>query len=130
MTTRHSRLRFLSLPDEVPSRLDGRVLLFISDDSTKEPRMQTDEYRAKMTRPIFGIDVDSLKPGQAAAIISDTTFGFPVRSLKDIPPGDYWVQALSQPLPDVPPERWEDAEASTRHAQRRAALGDEARQLL
>ena len=55
--------------------------------------MQTDEYRANTTRPIFGVDVDSLKPGQAA-VISDTTFGFPVRSLKDIPPGDYWVQAL------------------------------------
>jgi Putative esterase len=84
----------ISFPAERSAQpLDGRVLLFISDDSTKEPRMQTDEYRANTTRPIFGVDVDSLKPGQAA-IISDTTFGFPVRSLKDIPPGDYWVQAL------------------------------------
>ncbi len=91
----HAPLTFaVSFPAERSATpLDGRVLLFISDDSTKEPRFQTDEYRANSTRPIFGIDVDSLKPGEAA-IISDTVFGFPVRSLKDIPPGDYWVQAL------------------------------------
>ncbi|HMD33410.1 MAG TPA: hypothetical protein VKH42_00515, partial [Vicinamibacterales bacterium] len=39
--------------------LDGRVLLFISDDGRTEPRTQTDQYRANSTRPIFGIDVDS-----------------------------------------------------------------------
>ena len=91
----HSPLTFaISFPAERSAQpLDGRVLLFISDDSTKEPRFQTDEYRANSTRPIFGIDVDGLAPGQAA-VISDTVFGFPVRSLKDIPAGDYWVQAL------------------------------------
>jgi hypothetical protein len=91
----HAPLTFaISFPAERSATpLDGRVLLFISDDSTKEPRFQTDEYRANSTRPIFGIDVDSLKPGEAA-IISDTVFGFPARSLKDIPAGDYWVQAL------------------------------------
>jgi len=73
--------------------LDGRVLLFISDDGKTEPRMQSDQYRANTTRPIFGVDVDGLKPGQDV-IIDDTVFGWPVRSMKDIPPGEYWVQAL------------------------------------
>lgn len=73
--------------------LDGRVLLFISDDGRSEPRTQTDQYRANTTRPIFGLDVDGLKPGQAV-IIDDRIWGWPARSLKEIPAGDYWVQAL------------------------------------
>ena len=73
--------------------IDGRVLLFISDDGRTEPRTQSDQYRANSTRPIFGVDVDGVKPGQAIAI-DEQTFGWPVRSLKDIPAGDYWVQAL------------------------------------
>ncbi|HEV8211862.1 MAG TPA: hypothetical protein VGP77_17185 [Vicinamibacterales bacterium] len=73
--------------------LDGRVLLFISDDGKAEPRTQTDQYRANSTKPIFGVDVDGLKPG-AEVIIDDKVVGWPARSLKDIPPGDYYVQAL------------------------------------
>jgi len=73
--------------------IDGRVLLFISDDGRTEPRAQSDQYRANTTRPIFGVDVDGLKPGQDV-VIDETTFGWPVRSLKDIPAADYWVQAL------------------------------------
>ena len=42
--------------------LDGRVLLFISDDGRTEPRSQSDQYRANSTRPIFGVDVDRLAP--------------------------------------------------------------------
>ena len=80
------------------------------------------------TRPIFGIDVDSLKPGQAA-VISDTVFGFPARSLKDIPPGDYWVQALFNRF-----ETFHRSDGKTREAAagygRGTALGHEARQLL
>ena len=88
-------LRFaISFPAERSAQpLDGRVLLFISDDGRSEPRTQTDQYRANSTRPIFGVDVDALKPGQDV-IIDDKVVGWPARSLKDIPPGDYWVQAL------------------------------------
>lgn len=73
--------------------LDGRVLLFISDDGKAEPRTQTDQYRANSTKPIFGVDVDGLAPG-AAVIVDDAVVGWPARSLRDIPPGDYFVQAL------------------------------------
>src|SRR5882724_593444 len=70
--------------------LDGRVLLFISDDGKAEPRTQTDQYRANSTKPIFGVDVDGLKPG-ADVVIDDKVVGWPARSLRDIPPGDYYV---------------------------------------
>ena len=73
--------------------LDGRVLLFISDDGRTEPRSQTDQYRANSTRPIFGVDVNRLKPGEAV-IIDDAVVGWPVRRVKDVPAGDYWVQAM------------------------------------
>ncbi len=73
--------------------LDGRVLLFISDDGRTEPRRQTDQYRANSTRPIFGVDVDLLTPGQDV-IVDEKIVGWPARSLKDIPAGDYFVQAL------------------------------------
>ncbi len=73
--------------------LDGRVLLFISDDGKTEPRTQTDQYRANSTRPIFGVDVDDLRPDQDV-IVDERIVGWPARSLKDIPPGDYFVQAL------------------------------------
>jgi hypothetical protein len=73
--------------------LDGRVLLFISDDGKTEPRTQSDQYRANSTRPIFGVDVDALAPGQAV-IVDDKAFGWPARSLKNVPAGDYWVQAI------------------------------------
>jgi len=67
--------------------LDGRVLLFISDDGRTEPRSQSDQYRANSTRPIFGVDVDGLKPGQDV-VIDDTVWGWPAKSLKDIPAGN------------------------------------------
>ena len=73
--------------------LDGRVLLFISDDGKTEPRFQSDQYRANSTRPIFGVDVDGLEPGQDV-VIDDRVWGWPARSLTDIPAGDYYVQAL------------------------------------
>src|SRR5882757_10292906 len=73
--------------------LDGRVLLFITDDGKTEPRTQTDQYRANSTRPIFGVDVNALKPDQEV-VIDDKVVGWPTRSLRDIPAGEYWVQAL------------------------------------
>ena len=88
-------LRFaISFPAALSAQpLDGRVLLFISDDGKTEPRTQSDQYRANSTRPIFGVDVDGLKPGQDA-FVDERTLGWPARGLKDIPPGDYFVQAL------------------------------------
>ena len=88
-------LRFaISFPASRSARpLDGRVLLLISDDGKTEPRAQTDQYRANSTRPIFGVDVDAMQP-DADVVIDQSVVGWPVRSVKDIPAGDYWVQAL------------------------------------
>ena len=65
----------------------GRVLLLLS--TTEEFR--TREMNGDFT-PIFGINVDDLAPG-ADAIIDGTVKGYPVRYLKDVPAGEYYVQA-------------------------------------
>jgi hypothetical protein len=70
---------------------DGRLLLMLAKDSTAEPRFQiSDGVKAQL---IFGIDVEGLEPGQSI-ILDETAFGFPIQSIKDIPAGDYYVQAL------------------------------------
>jgi len=71
--------------------LDGRLLLMLSVDSTREPRFQiTDGPR---TQQIFGQNVEGWKPGEIV-LVSEEAYGYPVKSLNDVPPGDYWVQAL------------------------------------
>jgi S-formylglutathione hydrolase FrmB len=71
--------------------LDGRLLVMLSTDSTSEPRNQIrDEFT---TAQIFGIDVDAWKP-DSPAVIDDKVFGYPVSSLKDLPAGTYYAQAV------------------------------------
>ncbi len=86
-------LRFaISFPETSNKEpLDGRVLLLISTDSAREPRFQISEDLN--TQQVFGIDVEGLKPGQEA-IVAAGAFGYPVRSLEQVPRGEYTVQAL------------------------------------
>ena len=71
--------------------LDGRLLLLLSTDPSEEPRMQIS--LSPNTQMIFGTDVDGLKPGQAV-IVGQQASGYPVRSLRDVKPGDYYAQAV------------------------------------
>jgi hypothetical protein len=71
--------------------LDGRVLLLLSNDSSEEPRMQIDD--SPRSQMIFGVTVDGLRPGQSVTV-DDAAPGYPVKSLKDVPAGDYTVQAV------------------------------------
>lgn len=71
--------------------LDGRLLVMLSTDPSAEPRFQiTDDAKTQL---VFGIDVDGLAPG-TPAVIDAAAFGYPVRSLRDVPPGTYTIQAL------------------------------------
>lgn len=63
----------------------GRVFLFISKSNVTEPRFGEAAE--------FGMDVRAAKPGEALTI-DDTVPGYPVNTLSQIPPGDYFVQAL------------------------------------
>src|ERR1700680_945800 len=49
-----------------------------------------DSVRSQM---IFGVDVDGLQPGQIV-VVDEFAAGYPIRSLRDLPPGEYYVQAV------------------------------------
>jgi hypothetical protein len=86
-------LRFaISFPRERSAApLDGRLLLILSTDGSKEPRRQVDI--SLKTQQIFGVDVDALAPGQSA-LVDATAVGYPLESLALVPKGTYFVQAV------------------------------------
>lgn len=63
----------------------------IATDSTTEPRYQIrDEFT---TAQVFGIDVENWQPDKPA-FIDASVLGYPIRSLRDLKAGTYFVQAL------------------------------------
>ena len=73
------------------SPLDGRLLLLISANNDREPRFQINEDLN--TQQVFGIDVEGWKASQPKTV-DQSAFGYPLRSLSQLPAGEYWVQAL------------------------------------
>ncbi len=71
--------------------LDGRLLLVVSTDPSGEPRMQINDTPS--SQMIFGVNVDGLQPGQAA-VVNEHASGYPLHSLADLKPGEYYVQAV------------------------------------
>jgi hypothetical protein len=69
--------------------ITGRVFVMISRTNDREPRLQIGRNGA----PFFGRDVEGLRPEQPA-VIDATDLGSPVSSLTEIPPGEYYVQAM------------------------------------
>jgi hypothetical protein len=85
----------VSLPKSFTGGLqDGRLLLIFApaDQSPeKEPRALVNWDGAAI--PFYGLDVEGWAPGTARRV-DDRAFGFPVRQLRDLPPGEYRVQAF------------------------------------
>jgi putative esterase len=71
--------------------IDGRILLLVSTDNSKEPRFQINEDLN--TQQVFGVDTEGLKPGQEA-VVDSSALGYPLPSLSDLKPGDYWFQVV------------------------------------
>jgi hypothetical protein len=71
--------------------LDGRLLLLLSTNGEAEPRTQID--LSADTQMVFGVDVENLRSG-ALALEPSAFRGYPIRSLADVPAGDYHVQAV------------------------------------
>ena len=71
--------------------LDGRLMLLLSTDSEKEPRFQINDGPG--TQQMFGLDVEGWVQGQAT-VVDSQAFGYPMRSLGQMKPGDYFVQAV------------------------------------
>jgi hypothetical protein len=71
--------------------LDGRLLLLLSTDPRDEPRNQIDD--SPRTQMVFGVNVDGWLPGHPQ-IVDAGAWSYPIRSLKDVPAGGYFVQAM------------------------------------
>jgi len=71
--------------------LDGRMILMLSTDDSAEPRYQISV--SEKTQLAFGVDVEGLKPGDEA-VFDAGVFGYPVKSVADLPAREYRVQAL------------------------------------
>src|ERR1035438_10512942 len=92
-TTPHQLKFLITFPSSLQALpLDGRMLLAISTARDPEPRFGIDEEEAK-SQQLFGIDVDGLQPGSPVTI-DEKALGYPVRSLGQLPVGDYYVQAV------------------------------------
>ncbi|MCS6973272.1 MAG: hypothetical protein NZM13_02190 [Cyclobacteriaceae bacterium] len=82
----------ISFSSELESKAqDGRLLLMLANNNKSEPRFQITD--ALNTQLVFGIDVEGMKPGIAVNVDASAS-GYPIQSLKDIPAGEYYVQAL------------------------------------
>src|SRR6478672_6800689 len=88
--SQNTRLRF-----ELTTNLgtaSGRIFVIISRTDRPEPRFRIGETGADAP-PILARDLRSFGPG-VAATIDRTAAIFPIANLDDLPPSDYYVQAL------------------------------------
>ena len=82
----------VSFPKELSAQpLDGRLLLCLSTDPSDLPCNQIDD--SMRSQIVFGVTVDGWKPG-VPMVVDGSAWGYPIRSLKDLPPGEYFVQAM------------------------------------
>ncbi len=80
----------ISYPSEVSGEpITGRVYVMISENDRREPRLQIRTHGV----PFYGKDVEDLEPDETV-VINEEIFGYPVESIKKIPPGEYYVQGF------------------------------------
>ena len=101
--------------------IDGRLLIYVSTDSSGEPRFQIGD--APGTQQVFGIDVDGWKPGETRTV-DPTAFGYPLQSLSQLRPGSYRVQAMVNRyetfrrsdghVVKLPPDKWEGQQMTSK----------------
>ena len=77
--------------DVSTDKLDGRLLLLISNNNDNEPRFQIND--GPNTQIVSGQNVDGMTPGETVTFNTDQ-FTYPINSLANLKKGEYWVQAL------------------------------------
>jgi S-formylglutathione hydrolase FrmB len=85
-----SNIRFeISFPSELQKQsITGRIFLIIATKDGTEPRLQM-----RSDPVLFGIDINQLKP-DVTVEINNNCPGSPVKSLRNLPAGNYYVQAV------------------------------------
>ena len=81
----------VTLPANQPEPITGRVFIIIARAGDPEPRLQVGSWRSRTE--LLGMDVPGIGPGQTASMDA-LTLGFPLKSVRELPAGDYYVQAL------------------------------------
>ena len=83
--------------------LTGRLFLGLGPSADPEPRIAA--YNSARQRdgrvPFFAADVAGVGPGEAM-VIDAAADGYPYARLGELPPGDYWVQALVHVYTEYP----------------------------
>jgi hypothetical protein len=87
----HLSPKLLESIDLPKNGLNGRMVVFLSKGhATTEPRKGFSDEQA--TVQAFGIDV-TIKNSHQKFVVDKHVFGFPKKSIKDLAPGNYTVQA-------------------------------------
>jgi hypothetical protein len=81
----------ITLPANQPQPIMGRLFVIIARANDPEPRLQVGGWRSKTE--LLAADVAGLAPG-ATATVDALALGFPFKSVRELPVGDYYVQAL------------------------------------
>ena len=81
----------VDFPSNIGGEQGGRLLVLLSSNENAEPRFQINP--GPKGQIIYGIDVENWQPGTTKTIDNDV-LGYPYKSLKNIPAGDYYVQAV------------------------------------
>lgn len=81
----------IDFPASVSAKpVTGRVFVIVTRTDKVDPRVQV---LSEAAPPFFGQDVHALRPGQSVTI-DGSTAGYPLARLKDLPAGDYYVEAF------------------------------------
>ena len=79
------------LPAAYKQPVTGRVFVIIAKSENPEPRLQAGSWRGRTE--FMGAEVQQLQPGRSVSLNS-STLGFPLKNVRELPAGDYYVQAL------------------------------------
>lgn len=86
--------------DRASESITGRLLVVVQKNETPQARTNI----GLLGSPVFGQDVEALAPGRSVRL-SETAIGWPVETLRALPPGEYYVQPVL-----VPYERFQRAD--------------------
>jgi hypothetical protein len=89
-TLRHKFI--ISFDDSLHSEpITGRAYVILSEKKSPEPRFHAGNWFRPI--PFFGTDIDEINPGDEF-VIDESDPGFPVKNLKELPAGKYYIQGL------------------------------------
>lgn len=81
----------VSLPAGHKQAITGRLFVIVARSDVPEPRLQVGAWNSRTE--MLGRDVTDLQPGTSTSIDA-LTLGYPMKSVRELPAGDYYVQAL------------------------------------